>query len=266
MKKPLISIVIPTKNSEKTIRECLESIKGQTYQNYEVIVVDAFSKDATKKITGEYSGRYFTSSTSLPGARNFGFSKAKGDIFISIDSDMILEKTILEEAVEKMPEHKVLIIPEIGYGTNFLSKCKNLEKKCYMGDSNVESARIFSREVHNAVNGYNEDLYLGEDRDFHCRIKKKFKIGRIKSKVFHNTRHLTLISDLKKTYAYGKSLPKLIETGHSQRMFSNPGKIFFINNFSKLKSEPVTAAGLLIVRSMEYAAGIAGFIVAKVGR
>jgi len=45
--KPLVSVVIPTYNSEKTLKKCLESIKRQTYKNIEIIVVDKFSKDRT---------------------------------------------------------------------------------------------------------------------------------------------------------------------------------------------------------------------------
>jgi len=43
---PLVSVVIPTYNSEKTLAKCLESIKNQTYKNVELIVVDNYSRDA----------------------------------------------------------------------------------------------------------------------------------------------------------------------------------------------------------------------------
>ncbi|MFH7873662.1 MAG: glycosyltransferase, partial [Candidatus Aenigmatarchaeota archaeon] len=48
--KPLVSIIIPTYNSEKTLAKCLESIKNQSYKNIEIIVVDRFSKDKTAEI------------------------------------------------------------------------------------------------------------------------------------------------------------------------------------------------------------------------
>ena len=51
---PLVSIIIPTYNSEKTLPLCLESIKRQTYKNIEVIVLDNFSIDRTVDIAKRY--------------------------------------------------------------------------------------------------------------------------------------------------------------------------------------------------------------------
>jgi len=47
---PLVSVVIPTYNSEKTLAKCLESIKNQTYKNTESVIVDNFSTDKTTEI------------------------------------------------------------------------------------------------------------------------------------------------------------------------------------------------------------------------
>ena len=54
MSKPLVSVIIPTYNSEKTLPLCLESIKRQTYKNIEVIIVDNFSVDRTVDIAKRY--------------------------------------------------------------------------------------------------------------------------------------------------------------------------------------------------------------------
>lgn len=55
---PLFSIIIPTFNSDKTLKRCLESIKSQLYQNFEVIIFDNCSTDNTLKLINQYS-RYF---------------------------------------------------------------------------------------------------------------------------------------------------------------------------------------------------------------
>ena len=52
---PLVSVIIPTKNSERTIRPCLESVCAQTYTNFEIVVVDNFSSDLTVRIAKEYA-------------------------------------------------------------------------------------------------------------------------------------------------------------------------------------------------------------------
>jgi len=52
--KELISINIPTYNSEKTLRKCLETVKSQTYKNMEIIIIDSYSKDKTLGIAKKY--------------------------------------------------------------------------------------------------------------------------------------------------------------------------------------------------------------------
>lgn len=52
---PLVSVIIPTYNSARTLETTLKSIKKQTYQNIEIIVVDNNSKDTTKKIAEKYA-------------------------------------------------------------------------------------------------------------------------------------------------------------------------------------------------------------------
>jgi len=265
MKNPLISIVVPTKNSERPLRKTLDSIKAQTYRDYEIIIVDGFSTDKTEEVAREYTDKFYTSSASLPGARNVGFSKAIGEIYASIDSDMILEPTVLEEAVKRSKDADIFVIPEVGYGDDFISRCKDLEKRCYHGDAVIEAARIFPRKVYESVNGYDGQLLFGEDWDIHCRMKEKHRIGRLQSKLYHNTEHISFFSNIKKAYGYGKTLPRYLAKRHSQiNEWLDFKKIFFIKHFSKLKKEPIYAFGLFVIKSMEYAAGLSGFIVAKV--
>ena len=59
MTKPLVSIIIPTYNSEMTIGKCLESIRNQSYENVEIIIVDSFSGDGTAKLAERYGARIF---------------------------------------------------------------------------------------------------------------------------------------------------------------------------------------------------------------
>ncbi|MBU0532695.1 FkbM family methyltransferase [Patescibacteria group bacterium] len=264
MKNPLISIVIPTKNSAETLGPCLHSIKAQTYRNYELIIVDAFSTDNTPQLARKFTDKFFTSKHGRSGARNFGFSKAKGSIFLSIDSDMILEKNLLIDITMNMNKHGGLILPEIGYGNDFISKCKDLEKRCYITDETIESTRAFSQKAFESVGGYDTNLVFGEDWDIHSRIKSNFTIGRTKSKILHNTVRISLLSNFKKAYLYGKTLPKYIEKSHLQtKKWFDLRNIFFLRHFSKLKKEPTHAVGLFFIKTMEYLCAFLGFCVFK---
>jgi glycosyltransferase involved in cell wall biosynthesis len=264
MTGPLISIVIPTKNSGRTLDACLRSIKGQSYPNHEIIIVDGFSTDATRSIAGRFTSAFFSTGSSLPAARMLGFSKARGSILFSVDSDMILENGLLGEIARQMGSFDALIIPEEGVGSGIISTCKSLEKKCYVGDDDIESLRVFSRETFESVGGYDKALHFGEDRDLHARISEKFRVGRTNSRIFHDTGHLSLHELLSKAYLYGHSLVRYSEKhpGDARSWFNLRGT-FILRYLNRLAREPLPAAGLCLIKTLEYAAGLLGFVSAK---
>src|SRR3989344_6288685 len=112
MNSPKISVIIPTYNEENVIVECLESLNKQTYNNYEVIVVDDGSTDDTVKVVS-----HITNHQSLitllkqkhkgPGsARNLGAKHAKGEVLVFVDSDMTFATDFLEKLVKPILEGK----------------------------------------------------------------------------------------------------------------------------------------------------------------
>jgi GT2 family glycosyltransferase len=85
---PRISVVVCSHNGERTIRECLEGLLNLEYQDFEVIVVDDGSTDATAKIAREYDLRLIsTENRGLSAARNTGMEAATGEIVAYIDDD-----------------------------------------------------------------------------------------------------------------------------------------------------------------------------------
>ena len=78
MKDCLISVIITTKNSSRTIKRCLKSIKNQSYENIELIVVDNNSIDNTKEIAYKFTNKVFNFSPERSAQRNFGSKKANG--------------------------------------------------------------------------------------------------------------------------------------------------------------------------------------------
>ncbi len=116
MDDPLVSIVIPTYNSEKTLSLCLESIKRQTYKNIEVIVVDSYSQDKTVEIAERYKVKIIRVHGALLWARYLGHLYAKGDIELLLDSDQILNFTAIERGVKKILKgYDMLILEEKSY-------------------------------------------------------------------------------------------------------------------------------------------------------
>lgn len=118
---PLVSIIIPTYNRADLIRETLDSVQNQIYQNWECIVVDDGSEDDTEKILGKYIKndariKYVKRSRNyLPGgngARNCGFDLSKGEFVQWFDSDDIMNDDFISaktEAFESHPESQSII-------------------------------------------------------------------------------------------------------------------------------------------------------------
>lgn len=94
MKKPLISIIIPTFNSEKFIKESLDSAINQTYRNIEIIIIDDNSTDKTESLIKNFKWEntayiYIKNKFNIGAAssRNIGIRVAKGEYIAFLDSD-----------------------------------------------------------------------------------------------------------------------------------------------------------------------------------
>ena len=103
MSSELISIIVPVYNVEDYLKECAASIMGQTYENYEAIIVDDGSTDNSGAICDALEGldeRFrviHQENRGLSGARNRGLSEAKGDYICFVDSDDMISPKFLEE-------------------------------------------------------------------------------------------------------------------------------------------------------------------------
>lgn len=112
---PKISIIIPVYNAEKTLKRCLDSVLCQKYLDFEIIIVNDGSKDASEEIILEYKAksnkiRYFLKeNTGVADTRNFGIDKAIGDYIIFVDSDDYVKDTIFTDIERYINEDIELI-------------------------------------------------------------------------------------------------------------------------------------------------------------
>lgn len=100
---PLVSVIIPTYNSGRTLTECLSALKEQNYKNIEVIITDSFSKDRTKEIAGHFTDKIIDAE-SLALARKKGVELAKGKYILFMDSDQIINPDTIELSVQACEE------------------------------------------------------------------------------------------------------------------------------------------------------------------
>jgi len=108
MENPLVSIITPSYNSEKFISETIKSVQNQSYQNWEMIIVDDCSTDATVSIIGTFlqdkriQWHHLDKNSGTGIARNKALSFAKGRFVAFLDSDDVWKPEKLEKQVKYM--------------------------------------------------------------------------------------------------------------------------------------------------------------------
>lgn len=110
------SIIIPVYQAERYIRQCLDSVEKQTFPNFEVIVIDDGSKDASGAICDEYAAKderfhvYHQQNMGVTAARKNGLSHAKGKYIFWIDADDYADIRLVEKAVSEADKREADIV------------------------------------------------------------------------------------------------------------------------------------------------------------
>lgn len=199
-KKPFLSIIMPVYNAENTIAYTIESIQEQTYDNWELIVVDDYSKDNTTRIIKEYVEKdkrihlYFQKENAGPGkAKNTGLRFANGKYVTFCDADdwiekntyqcMALEGTVLEDVVvagyyRDVYDSSAKVIERNSVNMRAFS-CEN-NAKIIAAISELDERRLFSfawnklykKEVIDKYKIEFSDKKFGEDFDFNINFFK----------------------------------------------------------------------------------------------
>ena len=260
---PLVSIIIPTKNSENTLSACLDSIGKQTYTNIEVIVVDSDSTDATRQIATEFGAIIVSKDCGMAAARNFGAKFARGQFLFHMDSDMRLSPVVVEECVKAVRDgYCAAVVPQIYEGNGFFGKCRSLEFASLFNDDMIKSSRFIQKAAFEHVGGYDESIDAGEDWDITQKIESYCKIGRIGHPLVHGWGRYSLTRMVRKSYSYGKTVRRYLakHPQHAKHQWG-PLRIKHIS-YRRLKEDPMHALGLSFVKTCEFTAGLIGMMVA----
>lgn len=102
-----VSVVLNTCDRGAYLGDTLEGLKQQTYDNFEVIVVNGPSQDNTEEVAKSYNIRYYTAPYNISKSRNVGIKHAAGDIIAFIDDDAVPEPKWLEDIVKAYEDPKV---------------------------------------------------------------------------------------------------------------------------------------------------------------
>lgn len=265
MKNPLVSVIIPAYNSAKFIKPCLESLKKQTYNNFEIIVVDKGSQDDTRKIAKKYTEKVFDYGPERSAQINFGVKKSKGKYIYRVDSDFVVEPQVIEQCVEKCENEKldgIAVHNTSAEGLGFWAEVRKFERNTYIDDNLIVAVRFFTKKAWERINGFDEELYGPEDYDFHNRfVNAGFKWGRIKAIERHLGEPKSLGDIWKKHFFYGKQMVfyfrKYPKTASAQFV---PVRTSYIRHLPSLLKNPKIFAGLVVMTIVKFTAGGLGFL------
>src|SRR5262245_46652239 len=263
---PTVSVVVPTRNSARTLAACLESIRAQTHEPLELIVVDNASTDGSEQLAASWADAVLQGGPERSAQRNRGAAEATGEFLLFIDGDMVLEPNVAAACVEVVTRGvDAVVIPEQSFGDGFWARCKTLERSCYLGDDSIEAARFFRRSVFEAVGGYDEDLDAMEDWDLHERVRQGgARVGRADALIWHDEGRLRLGPLVAKKFQYGRSFGRyLAKHPRLARRQALPFRPAFVRQRHRLAADPVTAAGMVFMKMSEGVAGGAGLVSAR---
>jgi glycosyltransferase involved in cell wall biosynthesis len=261
----MISVIVPTRNSARTLDACLTSIRAQQDVQVELIVVDNKSSDRTCEIAKQYADIVAVHGPERSCQRNFGGSLAKGDYLFFVDSDMVLSPGVAFDCLSTILDTKAngIIVPEQSVGKGFWAACRALERSCYQGDDLVEAARFFPRRIFEEAGGFDERLTGPEDWDLTLRISAGQRLPRTTATITHDEGQIRLRSWLRKKWYYGASMGRYFRK-HGPRSLIQ-GNILarpaFLKNWRRLIRKPLITSGLLVLKALESVAGLLGMLV-----
>lgn len=192
-----VAIIIPSRNEEKYIARCLDSLLANDYYKrlLEIVIVDGMSKDRTREIVAEYCKKYDfirmidNPKIIKPVALNLGIKATKSDIVIRIDAHAIYDNNYISKLVEGLYKYKADNIGGVRdayHGDTMLSKGVGIAishpfavGNAYWRTGSKGAGKVdtvfcgcYRRSVFDQIGYFNEKLIRTQDREFNRRILK----------------------------------------------------------------------------------------------
>ncbi len=234
---PKVSVIIPTYNYGKYIDKAIDSVLAQTYQNFEIIVVDDGSTDNTEEIVlGRYKDnvRYFyQENRGAPAARNSGTKRVRGRYLVFLDADDFLHHEYLQKMVAGLNSSKEAgwiycrwqyvdtkgNIQESAFSNTPFAYRKKLRGNIFMemlsGSLICCCAVLIKSECVEEVGGFDERLTAFQDYDLWLRIARRYEVEYIDDVLAFVTLHEGSISTKGKPYPSRSIINSKIEENYS---------------------------------------------------
>ena len=253
--RPLVTVVVPTRNNTRTIEACLRSVRDQTYPSVELIVVDNHSTDDTAEIAARIADRVIVAGPERSAQRNTGIEAASGEWVLWLDSDMLLPPRTLDVAMETAQRTGAtgVALPERTIGDGFWTACRALERECYLDDPWLHNPRLVRRDFLLGDGGFHLDMSGPEDADLRMRMRGAgLGIELAPIIVDHDEGRLTVADVLRKRYYYGRSIPAFAAQ-HDGAVGAQGKAVLssYVRNHRRLLKDPAHAAGMVALRGLE---------------
>ena len=184
----LISVIIPTYNSERYIQKCISSVLNQTYENFEIIIIDNNSSDNTINIINSFSSNKIkilnvVNNGNISISRNLGIKNSSGSWIAFLDSDDFWEKDKLNKLSKKLENYdliyhnmNILKNNKILKNYNFLFSKLNtghsslIENLCKNGNPIINSSVVVRKKILSKV-GFISEHEPSFTNDYHTWLK-----------------------------------------------------------------------------------------------
>ena len=202
---PKVSVVTPCFNYGKYLQAAVESVIGQTYQNFEIIIINDGSTDNTKEVAESIIAKYPNYSIRLINqknsgqpaiSRNRGILEANGEYILCLDADDMLLPTMLEKCMNILEQDRSIAIAYTDRqdfdGVNQIVQAKNYDFSQLKYANHISYCALFRREVWDKIGGYRTNIKGCEDWDFWVAAGARGYFGRrIPEPLFKYRRHDT---------------------------------------------------------------------------
>jgi glycosyltransferase involved in cell wall biosynthesis len=268
--RPLVSIIVPTKNSARFLGRCIASCRGQTYAPIEIIVVDNHSGDGTWVTARSLADAAIEAGPERCAQCNAGAKIARGDYLYRVDADFELAPGVVSEAVVacEAGADAVCVPNRSDSSVSFWSAVRNFERTMYDGSLLLGSARFFTRRAFDAIGGFDESLVAGDDYDVNNRLAARgLRTVWITSVELHLGEPATLGEIARKSYFYGSTFwPFLRKSGARGIAQVSPFRPAFARHWREFLRHPALGAGFALMQCVKYASGTAGLLFGWIGR
>lgn len=261
MTRASVTVVVPTKNAARTLRACLESIVGQSVR-CGLVVVDCGSGDDSKAIASSFADLVLNAAPNPSLQRNVGARALPADVIGFVDADMVVGESVVEQALEQLAAGAdAVVVPERSFGDNYWAKVRAFERSMYL--ETLEWPRFFSRDLFEALGGYDEDLIAMEDTDLGLRASTRARVGRTPDLLLHDEGALTFLSACRKKARYATGIAAFRRKHGSRALASHLRRPYF-EHPSSLLAQPTLGLGVLALKGGE-AAAVAGRLLLDMG-